>query len=263
MIQYRPYNLVIHMGISLNRHGGIIMIQYRPYNLVIHGNPQYRRADFPFEPNKGAAAEAYEQRVRLTLNAIGHTSVGKALFGSLYARVPVYIVPYIGDYCNAVTGQLSSDLMRGVRVQYSPETYTFDACGRFPGYRADETLFHELVHASRTTNYGFVGMKKGSLEHMQDPEEFLAVMLTNMYRSERGAQKFNRDYRTGQLVSQVQLEMFLASRREYLDELADYMSDVLVKLVAPLKMPFNPFRDLKRLRAIQNLPMMSGPNRLA
>lgn len=240
------------------------MIQFKPYNVVVHGNPKLRRADFPFEPSDRPEARAYEERVRATLNYIGHSSVGSALLRSMKVAVPVYVVPYVGEACNARTGQLSSDLRMGVRVAFSPETWAYDACGHFPGYRADETLLHELVHASRFTNHGFVGMKQNALQDMQDPEEFLAVMVTNMYRMERGAQKLNRDYRTGQLVSQVQMEAFLASRREYLDELDDFMSDGLVKLAAALKTPFNPFRDLDRLKAIQHQQRMApGVTRLA
>jgi hypothetical protein len=239
------------------------MIRFRPYHLIVHGNGKYRQGDFPFEPADSPEARAYEERVRVQLNYIAHTSVGKALFQSLDIGVPVYVTPYRGGDCNARTGQLTSDMRKGIRVQYSPESWTYQAGGHFPGYRADETLFHELVHASRLTHHGFEGLKHGELHRMEDPEEFLAVLVSMMYRSERGAKKFNVDYTTGKLVSQLELEAFLASRREYLAELSDFMSDVLVKLVTPLQVPFNPFRDLRRLRSIQHLNAVPFPTRLA
>ena len=239
------------------------MTPYGPYNIVIHANPQYRRADFPFEPATGDAAERYEQRIRVTLNAISDFESGRALLSSLVSWVPVYIVPYRGGDCNAVTGQLTSDLMKGIRIQYSPETWAHDACGHWPGYRPMETLFHELVHASRFTSLGFVGLDKTPLKDMQDAEEFLAVMMTNVFRSEQGAKKLNRDYRTGALVSQLQLEFLLSSRNEYLKSLTSMRGDPLVSSVARLFMPFNPFRDLNRLKKIQSVPQVPSRTRLA
>jgi len=239
------------------------MTKYPPFNLVIHGNPKYRRDKFPFEPNTGPQAAAYEERVRVTLNAIGRQEIGTALFASLSSLVPVYIVPYTAGGCNAVTGQLTSILSMGVRIQYSPDTWAYDACGRIPGYRPVETLFHEMVHASRFTNLGFAGLDKNPLPDMQDAEEFLAVMLTNVFRSEVGARTLNRDYRTGALVSQIQLEMYLASRSDLMRTLGSLLSDVLVKSVVRLKAPFNPFRDLNRLKAIQNQQVVPGPTRIA
>jgi hypothetical protein len=238
------------------------IIQFGPYNVIIHANPQYRRADFPFEPSSGPKAEAYERRIRVILNAIGHTKVGRVLLSSLISWVPVYIVPYAANDCNALTGQLTSDLMKGVRIQFSPETWAFNACGRIPGYRPVESLFHEMVHASRITNLGAAGLESASLRDMKDPEEFLAVMITNVFRSEQGAQKFSRDYQTGRVVSQAQLEAFLASRRDLLDALDKLLSDDLVKDVARMKTPFNPFRDLDRLRGIPSRPSTSWPHRV-
>ena len=225
------------------------MIRYAPYNVFIHGNPKYRRADFPFEPDDGPAAKAYEERIRVTLNAIGRTTLGRCVLRSLYEKIPVYIVPFTQDHCDARTGQLTSDWRQGVRIQYSPETWTYDQCGALPGYRPVETLFHEMVHASRFTNYGFEGLNNDPLDKMKDHEEFLAVMLTNMFRSEQGARKFNRDYMTGKVIGQPELESFLSSRRAYIEALEYFSPDDLVKLVVAMKAPFNPFRDLKQLKA--------------
>jgi hypothetical protein len=225
------------------------VITYQPYNIIMHGNPRYRRGSFPFQDDDGPGAKGYEERIRVTLNAIGRTGIGRALFRSLNPHVPVYILPYTGDACNAVTGQLSSDWKKGIRIQYSPETWAYDKCGRFPGYRPVESLFHEMVHASRFTNYHFAGLNQKPLEKMQDHEEFLAVMMTNVFRSEQGAKKFNRDYTTGELVSQSDLEAFLSSRMEYINAFACFLSDSMVKLTVPLTAPFNPFRDFKRLQA--------------
>lgn len=226
------------------------MVKFQPYNIIIHGTTKRRRAGFPFEDDNGPSAKSYEERIRVTLNAIGNRSVGRVLFRSLCAAVPVYVVPYTGDTCNARTGQLTSDWKQGIWIQYSPENWTYDNCGRYPGYRPVETLFHEMVHASRFTNYGgFAGINLTPLDRMLDYEEFLAVMLTNVFRSEEGARKFNRDYVTGALVSQSDLELFLSSRIDYINAVDYFLKDQLVKLVVPLTTPFNPFRDIKKLKS--------------
>jgi hypothetical protein len=238
-------------------------LQYKTYNLFMHANNKFKRGDFPFEPATGALADAYETRIRVTLNAISDSAIGRALLSSLSSWVPVYIVPFTAGGCNAITGQVTSNLTDGVRIFFSPETWAMDSCGRVPGYRPVETLFHELVHASRFTRLGFAGLDKSELKDMQDPEEFLAVMLTNVYRSEQGAKKFNRDYRTGALVSQVELESFLALKGPYLRALFDLRSDDLVRAIASLKAPFNPWRDYNRLKVIQNPQLMAGSKRYA
>jgi hypothetical protein len=237
------------------------MIKYQPYSIFIDGNVRNltgKREGATFEPL------VYEARIRVTLNAIGASQIGKMLFRSLNPRVPVLISPYLEDKCNAQTGQRSSDPFqtgqstidptKGIGIRYSPETWAFDRCGRLPGYRPVESLFHEMVHASRFTNFGYEKMTFDPLKGMQDYEEFLAVMVSNMYRAEIGARKFNRDYLTGTLVSQAELEKFLASTREYLDglEYFSWSSDPLIKLISTLPVSFNPFRDLKRLEMLRS-----------
>lgn len=231
MIHYAPYNIIVNYeGVSTDLKGKRLIVN---------------RDGGPSLPT----AQTYEERVRVILNAIGRTKIGKILLASLYGRVPVYIIPYKGDTCNARTGQVTSNSMLGIGVQYSPEMWTVDRCGHYPGYRPVETLFHEMVHASRFTNYGFSGLNLDPLDRMQDHEEFLAVMITDMFREEEGAHKFNRDYQTGELVSQDALERFLSSNSHYLDAIEYFLGDVLVKRIVSLNTRFNPFRDFKRLKA--------------
>jgi hypothetical protein len=87
---------------------------------------------------------------------------------------------------------------------------------------------------------------------MQDYEEFLAVLITNMYRTELGAKKLHREYVYKELVSQAEAEAFLSSRREYIEALEYFLEDRLVKLLLPLATPFNPFRDFRRLEVNHN-----------
>lgn len=226
------------------------MIQFQPYNVLIDGTlPPGRTGGMA--PNTLADwMKMYEEQVRRTVNAVAHTKIGHLVLASFYAKVPVRIIPWLGESCNARTGQLSSNWSKGIGIQFSADMWSYDQCGKYPGYRAVETLFHEMVHASRFTNYGFAGMMNDqTLRLMQDPEEFLAVMVTNMFRQEQGAHKLNRDYQTGRLVSQTELEAFLSSDAGYLDAIEAFLGDPLVKSLLKVTTPFNPFRDLQRLRA--------------
>lgn len=82
-----------------------------------------------------------------------------------------------------------------VIIQFTPDFY--DASSplfqTFGGdFRPDCILFHELVHAARMTRgeddgsrLEAIPLPRGDLSRYHDVEEFLAIMLTNIYRSER------------------------------------------------------------------------------
>jgi hypothetical protein len=69
-----------------------------------------------------------------------------------------------------------------------------------------------MVHASR--NLINATYDNTPLYLMGDYEEFLAVLCTNMFRSELGATKFHRDYVYKLLVEQREAELFLSSKRQ-------------------------------------------------
>jgi hypothetical protein len=168
-------------------------------------------------------------------------------------ELPVWIIPYDSlaqtsfGACNAITSQMSSRLSDGVRILYSPETWAYSACGRLPGYRADETLFHEMVHASRLARFGFEGGNHEPLRDNKDHEEFLAVQMSNVYRSEGDAKTFNHAYMTSKLGTQAEVERTLSSP-DFVKALEYFSGDPFVAAVAKIKTAFNPFRDVARLK---------------
>src|SRR5262249_34661402 len=141
-------------GSRLQTEDGV-MIRFMPWNIVI----SYTITKPRIGSNEMATARAYEERVRLALNYIGKSKAGQALFQSTMGKEPIWIVPYSGrqGYCNANTGPFYSDKLpsgrvweyEGAKIGYSPERFSTDDCGWYPGQRAEEVLFHELVHASR------------------------------------------------------------------------------------------------------------------
>jgi Effector protein len=213
------------------------------------------------EAARSGAAKTYEDRVRLAVNAVMRTQTGKALVQSfrtgLTKDASIWIVPYtdMNDYCNSRTGPLYSTDVKtgkqwtyeGVRIQYSPDRWAMDDCGWYPGQRPEEVLCHEMVHASRNLNDA--AYDDTPLDLMGDYEEFLAVLITNMFRSEMGAKKFHRDYVYKLLVDQQEAELFLSSKSQYITALKSLLDDQLVAAVTGVNTAFNPFRDFDRLEA--------------
>lgn len=250
-LQYAPYSIFINGSDLVNQFADFRQA-FRPLLSEEEDAWMKRRlrelSDHP-PPDDRPAVRTYEREVRVTLNALRDTRIGRCLFESLNAEHPVWIVPYVGERCNAITTYRSSDWTKGVSVRYTPSIYDVDACGKLPGYRRDETLFHEMVHASRDSRLSYDELSNDPLDLMKNGEEFLAVMLTNSYRSERGARKFNYDYLTDKLGSQAEVEQSLSSKREYIEAIKSFLDDPLVKAVVKLPMPFNVFRDFTRLEA--------------
>ena len=71
-------------------------------------------------------------------------------------------------------------------LHFNPDLFS-GAASAEPAFAADEVLYHELVHACRYVNgkMDAIPMDK----HYTDAEEFLAIMLTNIYMSEKGQTK--------------------------------------------------------------------------
>ena len=189
--QYLPYSIFIngsHLSDEILAISKIIR-PFAPKNVDDWFHQQWKRAYYNPPPDDQPLVRAYEQRIRVSLNAIRDTEIGRCLFKSLNPKNPVWIVPYNGSQgvCNALTGQRAGGFTDGVTVQFSPETWDFDLCGKLPGYRPVESLFHEMVHASRFSHFGYDGMNHEPLEQNKDHEEFLAVQITNSFMSDREA----------------------------------------------------------------------------
>jgi hypothetical protein len=142
---------------------------------------------------EGAAARHYEFQVRRNLASIFRTQTGRTVFNAIrYYKTRVTIVPYDG-YTGRCNAYLDGSVMR---IFYSPdlfsksgECYVADPKVN-KGTRADERLCHELVHTFR-----FVsrrpdrkpmgdGYAHGGMVNYHYPEEFIAVLVTNIYISD-------------------------------------------------------------------------------
>jgi len=153
---------------------------------------QYNIAINPVGLNGGTASN-YTRKVNEHLTWIHRTTSGRILLASIrFHGRPVVIQPYTAGDCNAVGGgQMVGGALQGA-VWYSPDTFSLHgACSATQsvqnrGLYWDEILFHELVHVFRNVSGKWAKQPVfGGLRTYDDSEEFYAVLLTNIYISDR------------------------------------------------------------------------------
>lgn len=168
---------------------------------------------------EGARARAYEIGVRTHMSLIEQTACGKILFNSIrFWKIPIVISPYDGSEgpCNSTVTIDHYDEVSGIlypRVLYSPATMGREGpCWKFlvktnqtNASLPHEVLFHELVHAFRSVTksshkqYTYKE-SKGGLHRYDNDEEFIAVLVTNIYISDpsnRNKTGLRADHQTG------------------------------------------------------------------
>ena len=90
-----------------------------------------------------------------------------------------------------------------VWLKYHPATfrqYVINKGGIPPGSGPGEILFHELVHTQRMLDGKFIRTTVPEHIHMDDFEEFCAIVASNIYRSERGFELLRSDHRGFQAI---------------------------------------------------------------
>ncbi len=139
----------------------------------------------------GAAARNYTNKVKEHLNWIYKTETGKLLFKSIkFYNRPITITPYTVGDCNATGGAISIG-GNGI-VSYSPDTFSLHGvCSATKsvqnrGLFWDEILFHELIHVFRAVSGKWSKSPLSfGLVNYTNTEEFYAVLVTNIYISDR------------------------------------------------------------------------------
>ena len=263
------------------------MIKFEPYPITINGSKKddairaevaarFAKGEITesqkieelvrLQPNKwdyiadsSPAAIHYEGRVRALLSYIRANTLGRCLLDILRTggTLPIWIIPYDSDQvefsgdgnANVTWAPYAYVGTRAVRVAYSFGMFTYAAWGKEPGSRADEVLFHEMVHAYRFANPKVKSRNYNSLPGYGDHEEFLAHQLSNVYRSMQGAKKFNLDYKKKKVTTAAECEAALRSSNQLMDALKVFLeSDPLTKAVAKMETLYNPFADFARLK---------------
>lgn len=254
-LQYLPYSIFVSgetRGFDILKYVGTMSPARRRATPLLMSLEHQQYDKYMFDPplDEPPKVRIYESTVRKTMDRILETEIGKCLFKSMYNKVAIWVRPWLDDgsgYCNAQTGAATN---MSVGVQYSPETWDMNHCGGWTGNSPEEVLFHELVHASRYSNYGVDDLQNDPLELMKNGEEFLAVMVTNSFIAERKGTKFNRDYMTSTDGTKDEVYGFLSSKKAYVEMINTLLleEDPLIKLIDKLPMSFNVFRDFHQLK---------------
>jgi Effector protein len=87
---------------------------------------------------------------------------------------------------NIVTDDKGTGAGSGVEIGFDPDNYTEACIKRGPSSQPDEVLLHEMVHALRMMQgqYNKVPTKNAFYD---DEEEFLAIVIANVYTSQKDA----------------------------------------------------------------------------
>jgi len=209
-----------------------------------------------------------------TLNAlvkIADTDVGKILLESIAYHIRQHpgnllngileIRPYAAGDCNGATAPAittkTGRLIKPV-VHFWPKAFTRGgACSKYledhkdeiGGILPDETLFHEFVHALRMASGAatVAPLVRGGLSNYQDEEEFIAVLVTNIYitdpsnKSHSSLRRDHLSFKTLESDLEESFTFFRSSISTYrLVEKFCRENPAFTKNLAEVKASFNP-----------------------
>jgi hypothetical protein len=224
--------------------------------------------------NSASDAEAYEARTQNVLREIESNPAGKILLEAfLGLRHSVTIRPVTKEVGQANAGEASADDGPAARngdgsdvvIWYDP-LYASNDDTHDPGHhtKADDVLFHECVHAIRQVLGVFSDQPArggfGIESKWGGREEFVAVMLTDIYLSRAGRDADLRGDHGAVFNSLVEgpeaaspLGPFVspfgkAFATSHLDEILDFKRDTSVVFFPMAAMPlgWNPLREVLR-----------------
>ena len=201
---------------------------------------------------------AYEAKVLQLLNHMTLHNAGEALLWGISTHgLSVTITPYLQTGCNAGGG---ISLGKGY-VNFSPETFKYGIpnCNDAGSAGADprEILFHELVHALRGVAGKWRGdgrggnFRSGGLKAIYtDDEEFIALMLTNIYSSQRG-RPLREGHTTGPggfgSLAQTSTHTLKSAAKIQLIEVVKRDHPEMFRRIASSGTRYNPLRDYEAL----------------
>lgn len=233
-------------------------IQYKTYPIYIDGGTL--TDDIISIVSKPASVADYETAVTSILDTISNRTngVGQILLNSLPPDKTIYISPYteiqaaIRGQCNALGGD-AIFLERGNgRISFSPAMWkTGGVCsgGTGLGKEEDEILLHELLHAFRAVRGTADKTSFYKPEKMyHDIEELFAILITNIYMSEKGKTKFRRDHvGFGELPAKWSTSEGFMKDQDffYWVEKFWFAEPQFVGMISAMQIPFNPFRVYK------------------
>lgn len=145
-------------------------------------------------------SDAFEEETARVVEQIARSRTGQAVIEKIRAHGWVIIEPFRTDKFNAYALNRTTDIIGLVigSIEYSPSTFaTIVSVGGIkmpnhlailnPGFKPDEVLLHEMVHAGRVLGHQLNQIKlTGAMANYDNEEEFFAVLVSNIYLSEKG-----------------------------------------------------------------------------
>jgi hypothetical protein len=127
-------------------------------------------------------------------------------------------------------------------LQYSSDTFrSGSACASGPGATPDEILLHEMTHGLRQMAGMSDKLKVKENLNMHNFEEFVAIVISNIYRSERKIPQLRSDH-TGFVAltgPTTDPDVFAKTFRDHLSLLV-FQQTALCSNLARVKCDFNP-----------------------
>ncbi|MBL8259230.1 MAG: hypothetical protein JNM60_05435 [Candidatus Competibacteraceae bacterium] len=151
---------------------------------------------------------------------------------------------------SAASARPSNQYLKNSRVRFMP--YLTESCDQSDSkYADDSTLLHELVHGVRPRQFEKLKPQTTN-DHWTDLEEFFAVMIENIYMSERG----DREVRGGHQAGANTLPATRTASYQFMEDQTNYQRvkdalkrEKLAQELAKLDdIPFNPFAEFNRAK---------------
>lgn len=210
----------------------------------------------------------YETAVVQRLSQIKKYRTGQlVLAASLKLKADLYILPpgfrdnvrfmsendpMLFDICRAsgAKGIPENKYIKNSRVLFMP--FLTGSCDKnFQEHINDSTLLHELVHAVRPHNFDKL-KSQSTNDKWTDLEEFFAVMVQNIYMSERGDKKVRGGHKSDASPlpsTRVASSEFMADKTNYARIKEALKRETLAQQLAKLDdIPFNPFAEFERAK---------------
>jgi len=127
-------------------------------------------------------------------------------------------------------------------IRFSASTFAAPGAPTGPGGSADEILLHEMIHGLRQMQGRFVREAVNGNPGMDNYEEFAAITISNLYRSETGLSQLRSDHHGFTVLTgpTTNVATFRSTYRQYLSFM-DIEQPRLCQNLRQVRCSFNPF----------------------
>lgn len=135
-----------------------------------------------------------------------------------------------------------------VDVLYMPNNLECSGGTKCAGNKADEVLLHELTHALRyAAGVSVCRLMTGKYKSYSNEEEFYAIVISNIYLSEKGSTELRADHGFDMGVLDAEEQKNFAKRHKDLLATLKSKQEKLYEALTKIepKGGFNPIRELK------------------